>query len=128
MFNKEIPIFLSIDDNYLPFLAVAVESIKAHADKNVYYKIMILSEKITEFGKQKISAMQSENINVSFVDVTKKIEPIRSVLKLGLRDYYTESIFYRMFIASLFPNLDKAIYIDSDVVLVDDIQKLYDEP
>ncbi len=125
-FKKEVPIFLSIDDNYLPFLAVAVESIKEHADKNVMYKIMILSEKITKLGKEKISAMQSDNVDVSFVDVSKKIEPIRKELKESLRDYYTESIFYRMFIASLFPNLDKAIYIDSDVVLLDDIQNLYD--
>ena len=35
------------------------------------------------------------------------------------------SIFYRLFIPDLFPQYDKAIYIDSDTVVVDDIAKLY---
>lgn len=35
------------------------------------------------------------------------------------------SIFYRLFIPELFPQYDKAIYIDSDTVVNDDIAKLY---
>ena len=42
-----------------------------------------------------------------------------------LRDYYTESIFYRIFIASLYPEYKKAIYLDGDIVVVDDISKMY---
>ena len=34
--------------------------------------------------------------------------------------------YYRFFIADMFPELDKVIYIDGDTVVVDDIAKLYD--
>lgn len=35
------------------------------------------------------------------------------------------SIFYRLFIPDIFPQYDKAIYIDSDTIVNDDISKLY---
>ena len=31
-------------------------------------------------------------------------------------DFFTPSIFYRLFLADLFPQYDKAIYVDSDTV------------
>ena len=41
-------------------------------------------------------------------------------------DYFTLTIYFRLFIPSMFPQYDKGIYIDSDVVLTDDIAKLFD--
>ena len=38
---------------------------------------------------------------------------------------FTLTIYFRLFIAELFPELDKAVYIDSDTVINDDIAKLY---
>ena len=37
---------------------------------------------------------------------------------------FTLTIYFRLFIAELFPELDKAVYIDSDTVINDDIAKL----
>ncbi|TXJ87231.1 hypothetical protein FU655_07970 [Lactobacillus delbrueckii] len=36
-------------------------------------------------------------------------------------DFFTLSIFYRLFITELFPEYDKAVYIDADTVLNADI-------
>ena len=44
---------------------------------------------------------------------------------MSLRDYYTISIFYRLFIASLYPEYKKAIYLDCDIVVPGDISKMY---
>ena len=37
--RKEIPIFFSTDDNYVPFLTVALHSIVENASKEYDYKI-----------------------------------------------------------------------------------------
>ena len=56
----------------------------------------------------------------------KLVKPIQNRKENYLRaDFFTMSIFYRLFIPDLFPQYDKAIYIDSDTVVVDDIAKLY---
>ena len=46
---------------------------------------------------------------------------------LQLRDYYTASTYYRMFIADMFLEYDKALYIDSDTVILNDIEKLFNK-
>ena len=40
-------------------------------------------------------------------------------------DYFTLTIYFRIFIADMFKEYDKGIYIDSDVVVTSDISKLY---
>lgn len=125
-FEKTIPIFFSSDKNYLPFLAVAIQSIKENADDNFFYDIKILTEELDENFSSAAEKLGAENVKVSFCNVSAKIKDHLQKLKISLRDYYTVSIFYRLFIASLFPDLDKAVYIDCDVVLVSDIKKLFD--
>ena len=41
-----IPIFFAVDDEYIPFLAVAISSLIENSSKNYYYSIKILYTKI----------------------------------------------------------------------------------
>ena len=126
--NKQIiPIFFSSDDNYIPFLSVAINSLISNASKEYNYEIIILNSGLSSDNMEKISKYDKENIKIKFEDVRPKIKDIVKDLELRLRDYYSISIFYRLFIPSLFKEYKKAIYLDADIVLVDDISKLYNE-
>ena len=46
--KKEIPIVFSVDDNYCPFLDVALRSILDNATKGNFYKIYVLNTKISQ--------------------------------------------------------------------------------
>ena len=35
--EQEIPIFFSSDDNYVPYLTVAIQSLKEHSNKKVWW-------------------------------------------------------------------------------------------
>ena len=50
-----IPIFFAIDDGYMPFLAVALESLIENSSKKYYYSIKILYTNISEENKKKIN-------------------------------------------------------------------------
>ena len=52
--NNEIPIFVAIDDNYVPFTAVAITSIKEHINKELNYVMYVLNEGISEENKNLI--------------------------------------------------------------------------
>ena len=123
----EIPIFFSTDDNYVPFLTVALHSIIENARTDYNYKIIILNSELKPENVEKIVEFENENFKVEFADVNKKIADVSKNMTLGLRDYYSNSIYYRIFIPSLFPNYDKALYLDADIVVIDDISKLYFE-
>lgn len=118
-----IPIFFAADDNYLPYLAVALRSVKENASENYKYKIYILHSGVSEVYAEKITAMQNENFSIEFTDVSEKLTEISS--RLHMRDYYTGTTYYRIFIADMFPEYDKALYLDSDTVILGDISELF---
>ncbi len=124
--QKVIPVFFSSDDNYAPFLSVAIESIKKNSSDKYLYNIIVLSEELSNSSKELLLRQEKENLKINFVNLSDKIKEHKVELEKTLRDYYTVSIFYRMFIANAFPEYDKAVYIDADIVLLDDIAKLYE--
>lgn len=124
--KQEIPIFFSSDDNYVPYLCVAVHSLIKNSDEDKNYRIIILNTGICEENKQKIMNMQTKNVKFSFEDVSLKIGAIEEELKMRLRDYYSLAIYYRLFIPTMFPEYNKAIYLDADIVVLDDIAKIYE--
>ncbi len=127
MKNKEIPIFFSTDDNYVPFTIVAIRSIIDNASNNYNYAINILNTGLNKSNIDKIKKMETKNFKINFVDISEKIANICDALSYRLRDYYSNSIYLRIFIPSLFQEYEKVLYLDADIVVIDDISKLYFE-
>ncbi len=124
--KNEVNVFFASDSRYLPYLAVAVASLAEHTSDNYIYNIRILTTGFSEQAQEKLAdSTKRNNIRISVHDIRDKIEHIKEELSLRLRDYYSESIYYRMFIPSMFPELSRAVYVDSDVIFNDDIAKLY---
>ena len=121
--NKEIPVFFAVDNGYIPFLSVALRSLIDNTSKENIYAIKILYTNVTEENKIKIKKYETENISIEFVDLNKQLEEIKE--KLYTRNYFSNTTYYRLFIPELYPEYDKAVYIDSDTVCLSDIAELY---
>ena len=124
-YKEIIPIFFAVDDGYIPFLAVTLQSITDHSTEEYYYVIKILYTNISEENKEKINKYTKENINIEFVDLNYYIEKVKG--KLYTRDYFSMTTYFRLFISNLYPQYNKAIYLDSDIVLLTDVANLYNE-
>lgn len=122
---KTIPVFFSTDDNYVPYLVVALQSLVENSKNKYNYEINILNTGINNENKKALKDFEKSNIHIKFVDVSMKIKSIYKKLVAQLRDYYSPSIYYRLFIPTLFPKYKKALYLDCDIVILDDIAKLY---
>ena len=123
--KKDVNLFFTCDENYIPFLSVTLESIRANASKNFNYVIKILHTNTIKFVTQELMLKEyyHDNFELEFVDITNQVKPIFS--SLHTRDYYSKSTYYRLFIPTLYPELDKALYLDSDIVVLGDISELY---
>lgn len=120
-----IPIFFATDNNYVPFLAVAIKSLLINASSDYFYNIHVLTEGLDETNIDQLNTLKTDNCEIIINDVSKYVRLIKANMDATLRDYYTTSIFYRIFIASMFRRYDKAIYLDCDICVVDDISKMY---
>ena len=127
MMNREIPIFFTIDDSYAPFLAVALNSAIKNSDLQRGYKAIVLYQDLGADNISRLQALQTENFKIELMPIRANMEALDDRMSNRLRcDYFTLTIYFRLFIPSMFPQYDKGIYIDSDVVLTDDIAKLFD--
>ena len=121
-----IPIFFTIDDAYAPFNAVAIKSLIENASDNYNYKLIIINENLSKENIDKIKSLENEKAKIEFYPMKEKLELITNRDENKLRcDYFTLTIYFRIFIADMFPEYDKGIYIDSDIVVPGDISELY---
>ena len=122
--KKVVRLFFTVDDNYIPFLSTTIASIVAHASDKYKYRLTIIHDGLSAESKKTIRKYQdNKKIFVSFYNVTVKVNSLS--VKLDVRDYYTITTYYRLFLPNLFPTLNKGLYLDSDIVLNDDVAKLY---
>lgn len=121
--KKVIPIFFAVDDYYIPFLAVGLQSLVEHSSKEYEYLIKILHTNVSEKSKKRIKKYEKENINIEFVDLNYYVEKIKD--QLYTRDYYTKTTYFRLFLPELYPQYDKVLYLDSDIIILEDIANLY---
>lgn len=118
-----IPIFFSTDNNYAPFLGVAIQSIIENSSKAYDYRIYVLTTDLSFSNRMRIRASAKGLATVNFVDVRQELERVKD--KLHIRDYYTSATYFRFFIAGMFPQYKKALYLDCDIVVSGDISELY---
>ncbi len=77
---NEVPIFFSTDNNYLPYLDVALRSLIANASKEYKYRIVILNVGLDKEKMNKIMALQDDNFIINFVDISHEFEDIKHKL------------------------------------------------
>ncbi|MEE0896965.1 MAG: glycosyltransferase family 8 protein, partial [Acutalibacteraceae bacterium] len=127
IYQKEIPVFFTIDNSYAPFLAAALSSAIKNCSPQRQYKAIILHQELTKENMEKLSLLATGNFSIEFVEMKDGFESITDRMSNRLRcDYFTLTIYFRLFIATMFPQYDKAIYIDSDVVVLGDLAELFD--
>ena len=124
MSKKVIPIFFACDDAFVKYTIVSLHSIIKNASKDYDYKVYVLNTNIGKEMQDKLSALQNESFEVIFSNVTDYLNSISS--NLPLRHYYSRTTYFRFFIAEMYPEYDKVIYIDSDTIVLGDISKLYE--
>ena len=124
MTRKTIPVFFATDDNYAPLLAVALRSLLQNASADYFYDIHVLTRGFNEENTLKIKSLQDEKSNIVFDDMNDVIS--RHGKNMHLRNYYSIATYFRLFIPELFPEYDKAIYFDSDMIFLGDISELFE--
>lgn len=131
MYKKQelIPIFFTIDDGYAPYLHVALISLIKNASKDRRYKIIVVYQELNEENRNNLAKLVEDypNFEMDFKFMKQSLDMITDRIENRLRsDYFTMTIYFRIFIPDMYPEYDKAIYIDSDIIVPGDISELYD--
>lgn len=118
-----IPVFLSSDDKYSPFISTTMVSILANTKE--FIKFYILDCGISNKNKEKITNLSNKfkNFSIEFLD----IDVNKYFYDLPEKEFISKAMYARYLIPILKPEIKRAIYSDIDVVFVGDIKTLYNE-
>ena len=122
MTDDVIHIVLTCDDRYAQHAAVTIVSVVKNTKRKVHFYVFdcgILPENLERLKRLDVGSNVLEVIRV------QKIEAFESC-ELKLADYYSSAVMYRLVAAEVLFNLDKALYLDSDIIAVRDIGLIYD--
>ena len=78
--KNEIPIFFSTDDNYIPFLDIAIASLIENASKKYKYRIIVLNTGLEQENVDKIMRNERDGFSIEFVNISAEVEKIKKRL------------------------------------------------
>ena len=118
--NKTINIVLCSDNNYAQHIAVVMASIMANTKAQVCFFVIndnISQEKIIKLR----STADKFNTVIEFIDV-----PEEKFTNVYLSGHISKAAYFRLALADILPvDIEKAIYLDVDLLVYDDINKLW---
>lgn len=122
--EKNVPVVFASDENYIPYVAVAIKSIINHASNDWNYDILLLTDGETIRREHELQSLAKDrnNISIRMVDMSDFADYAKS---LHIFSHVSYTAYYRLFISELCTKYDKIIYMDCDVLCVGDIAGLY---
>jgi len=122
--KNNVPIIFCSNNNYAAYLAVCLKSLIANSSSQNNYDIWILEDNISDKNKQKISAMQTSNISIRFLNINFLLSNLDQY-NFAIHGHFTIANYFRLFIPRIFYKYTKVLYLDCDIVIQNDIAKLY---
>ncbi len=123
-FTNEVPIVLSANNKFAPYLDIMIRSIVENASERRNYDIIVLCNDITEKNQSWIrtAAAGKENIRIRFIRVNQYFD----AKKLFVDQHLSVETYYRLIIPEIMPDYHKILYLDCDMVADRDVAELYD--
>ncbi|MEI0700213.1 glycosyltransferase family 8 protein, partial [Brachyspira intermedia] len=119
-----IHIFFTANNYYAPYLATTISSIISNLNDKYNAYFHVISNDMMEINKIKIDKLKNiRNFEIEYLSV----DNAEIMQKLPKHSFASVSIDtnYRLMTANLRPNIDKAIFLDCDLVVNDDISELW---
>lgn len=119
-----IPVVFAADTTYLPFTTVAIVSMLSNRKFGTFYDLYILIPDCIDVAvKQKFEQSLQEYADFSLHYINMKDQ--FATAQISLPHVASISTYYRLAIPEILPQYDKCIYLDGDVIIVEDLFPLF---
>lgn len=124
--RREIPVMHCFDNNYVIPAAVSFYSMLENADPSYFYKLFVLHSDITVQNQAKLRHLveRFENASIEFIEMQHRFNDTWNSLRNT--DHLSKEMLYKILAPEIFPQYDKIIITDVDVVFLGDIAPSFD--
>lgn len=127
MKKNTIPIAYCFDNNYVIPAAVAFYSLLENSSDKYFYDMYIMHSDISLENQEKLISTidQFPNASLNFIDMNHRFDELWE--KISTKGHFSKEVMYKTLVASIFPEHDKIVVSDVDVVFLGDISDSYTE-
>jgi lipopolysaccharide biosynthesis glycosyltransferase len=118
---ETIQIVTATNNEYAPHLAVMLFSLLENKKSPNPLLIYVMETDLSQANKQKLKAITArKRVKLKFIEMEKRDAPY---LVFG---HVSKESYYRIHIPDILPNLKKVLYLDCDMIVHDDITRLWE--
>lgn len=119
----DVVILLACNEYFVPYTAVAIQSIVEHMSPDRHYDIVVLTRDLTQRTIDSlVGHLPYPNMSLGFLNPEVALKGT----KLPHHGHFRPETFFRLLAPWLLPNVKKAVYLDSDLVALTDVAELFD--
>ena len=117
-----IPIILATNSGYAPYAGVTIQSVLENGSKDYFYDFYIF---YTELGEETLRKLNvgNDDYRITTFNISSYLN---NDMHLKTCAHYTTETYYRFFCPKILPFYDKVIYLDCDLIVLDDISKMFE--
>lgn len=122
--DNRIPIYFTFDRYYVLAACVAIYSLMENASKDYDYDLYIVHDSLNRRDTRRIQKIVDKfsNATIEFVFLNN----INSHWdNISTKSHFSKEIYYKLLAAEIFPQYDRIIFSDVDVVFLKDISAVY---
>ena len=116
-----IELAFCIDDDFAPFLATCVHSIKSHSCESL--RIHVIGALSLEI-KNKLRSVESDKVQLNFIDNVPSFDKLSVSHRYATR--LNQVTYWRFALADLLPGVSKVLYLDADILVLSELKPLWD--
>lgn len=121
-----IPVFMTIPENIFPMGFVAIKSVLENTKEFVRFYIMESDKlKISDKNRKNLDNLQKKFKNFSYEIITIDFSKFENFYT-PINSHLSTETYFRYYIPILDKSVNKAIYLDYDIICLSDIKELYD--
>ena len=120
----DVVIVFAVSENFIPYFSAALQSLLENTSPSRRYDIVVLTRDISPSSMNALTGQVGSfpQANIGYLDV----EAALGETQLPYYGHFRPETYFRLLAPSLLPMADKAIYLDSDLIILDDVAKLFD--
>jgi lipopolysaccharide biosynthesis glycosyltransferase len=119
---KQIHIASACDANYVPYLGVMMYSLLKNSKNPSNKYFHIIDGGINSIDRVRmIELAGTYGANIEFLSIDES-----KYRHLIVYSHWTHTVYYRLSLPELLENLDRVLYLDSDIICLRDIDEIYD--
>lgn len=126
--NAPVTVVFCTDENYAPYTGVAIRSLVEHFNPARALELVVFTDRLDRDTRKRLEACAGARPDSSFTFV--EIEPFLSLRPseyyTGKGTYISKAAYYRLYAPTALAHHDRAVYLDSDVIVLGDVAELQD--